>query len=90
MNNTIQEPIDFIGLYQLEDKTIAPGIVEFYENNPNLHHDAVSGAGKNNEIVKSRDISLFISDFVSDEHEVFFKLLNYLKVSFNHYKENMN
>ena len=53
MNNTIQESLDFIGLYQLEDKTIAPGIVEFYENNPNLHHDAVSGAGKNNEIVKS-------------------------------------
>ena len=90
MNNTIQESLDFIGLYELEDKTIAPGIVEFYENNPNLHHDAVSGAGKNNEIVKSRDISLFISDFVSDEHEVFFKLLNHLKGSFKHYKENMN
>ena len=52
MNKIIQEPIDFIGLYQLEDKTITNGIVEFFENNPNLHHDGVSAAGRNNEIVR--------------------------------------
>ena len=60
MNNTIKESLDFIGLYELEDKTIAPGIVEFYENNPNLHHDAGSGAGKNNEIV---NIGYYISSY---------------------------
>ena len=60
MNKTIQESFDFIGLYQLEDKTITSGIVEFFENNPDLHHDGVSAAGKNNGQATSLGTGLFL------------------------------
>ena len=49
---------NFIGAWNIENDELCKNIISFFQNNPNLHFQGVSAAGKNLNSKKRTDISI--------------------------------
>ena len=52
-----KDQINFIGAWNIENIDLCKNIILFFQNNPNLHFQGMTAAGKNLEAKKRKDIS---------------------------------
>ena len=79
---------NFIGIYNLEDKSLMDKIITFFENNSTLHMPGVMGDQVvDKEKKDNSEIRIIPSDLEKDEYKIFNEYAQHLKTFFGHYVE---
>ena len=79
---------NFIGIYNLEDKSLMDKIITFFENNNALHMPGVMGDQVvDKEKKDNSEIRIIPSDLEKDEYKIFNEYAQHLKTFFEHYVE---
>ena len=81
-----QKP-NFIGCWDLENKTFCDEIIAFFENNKNLSKEGVTTHGKNTEAKKTTDITIAPKDLEKPKFEIFKKYFKELHKCYMDYQE---
>ncbi len=86
MNNI--EKNNFIGIYSINDDELMESIVNFFDQNTNLHKNGTTGDSVVNKDRKdNKEIKITPKDLEDDNYKIFLKYINYLKNCYSKYKE---
>ena len=77
----------FIGSWKMQEKKTCEDIIDFFENNPELHKRGQTGAGVDEKVKKSTDITINPKSLEKKEYEIFNHYLKHLHECFVDYKE---
>ena len=77
----------FIGSWKMQEKKTCEDIIDFFENNPELHKRGQTGAGVDEKVKKSTDITINPKSLEKKEYETFNHYLKHLHECFVDYKE---
>ncbi len=64
---------NFIGNWDLENKELCKEIIDFFENNSDLHTKGTTGGGVDENIKKSTDITIKPENLKDEKYKVFNK-----------------
>ena len=64
---------NFIGNWDLENKELCKEIIDFFENNSDLHTKGTTGGGVDESIKKSTDITIKPENLKDEKYKVFNK-----------------
>ena len=78
---------NFIGNWDLENKELCKEIIDFFENNSDLHTKGTTGGGVDESIKKSTDITIKPENLKDEKYKVFNKYFENLYQCFTDYKE---
>ena len=73
LNLTTQANPHFIGNWNIENNNLCKEIINFFEENPNLHIKGKISGGINEEVKKTIDITINPKDLENDNFKVFNK-----------------
>ena len=77
----------FIGSWQMQEKKLCEDIINFFENNPKLHKQGQTGAGIDEKVKKSTDITINPKSLEKNEYDIFNHYFKHLHECFTDYKE---
>tara|TARA_X000001036_G_scaffold303389_1_gene282425 strand:+ start:66 stop:662 length:597 start_codon:yes stop_codon:yes gene_type:complete len=78
---------NFIGCWNIENKTICDDIIKFFEDNPNLQHKGETASGHEISRKKTTDITISPKDLSNPEYKVFQDYFEVLQKCFLDYRE---
>ena len=87
INFTTNENPHFIGAWNILDNNLCKNIIDFFENNPELHKRGSTGSGINEEIKKTTDITIYPKSLKNSNYEVFNNYFKRLNECFLDYRE---
>ena len=81
------EDPNFIGNWNIENKELCDQIINFFENNSDLHIKGTTGGGVDESIKKSTDMTIHPEDLKDKKYSLFNEYFKNLHQCFNDYKE---
>ena len=78
---------NFIGNWDLENNELCDQIINFFENNSDLHIKGTTGGGVDESIKKSTDITIQPENLKDKKYDIFNKYFENLHQCFTDYKE---
>lgn len=77
----------FIGSWKMKDVKICEDIIDFFEDNPKLQEQGQTGAGIDEKVKKSTDITIYPNKLAKSEYNLFNNYFKHLHECFTDYKE---
>jgi len=77
---------NFIGCWKIDDANLFEGLIQFFENNPNLQNKGSVRAGINEKIKKTIDITIDPVDLEKKEYSIFKRYFEQLHKCYLDYK----
>ena len=78
---------NFIGVYNIENNVLCENIINFFEENKNLHMQGAVGHGVDEKIKKSTDITVYPYNLKEEKYFLFKEYLNSLNDCYQNYRE---
>jgi len=77
----------FIGCWNLENKKLCNEIIDFFENNKNLHKQGITASGKNLKVKNRTDITVSPNDLIKPKFKIIKQYVNELHKCFLDYQD---
>ena len=77
----------FIGCWNLENKKLCNEIIDFFENNKNLHKQGITASGKNLKVKNRTDITVSPNDLIKPKFKIIKQYVNELHRCFLDYQD---
>ena len=78
---------NFIGVYNIENNVLCENIINFFEENKNLHMQGAVGHGVDEKFKKSTDITVYPYNLKEEKYFLFKEYLNSLNDCYQNYRE---
>ena len=78
---------NFIGVYNIENNVLCENIINFFEENKNLHMQGAVGHGVDEKIKKSTDITVYPYNLKEEKYFLFKEYLNSINDCYQNYRE---